>query len=184
MYLFKVIYCAFMSLQALPYFLDFESVWQELDVSESPCSIHGAFISRDVIVYAASERVRLVGLREIWVTVVSMDILVHVRLDVSENFIVTLPADGLSSVQVQTVRLTRNAVRHISSAAFRGLVSVTQLDLSHNQISYLSCLTIKYLTCRQVCSHRWHTCARSIYGITGSPTSVPRSSSHCPTCTS
>ena len=134
MYLFKVIYCAFMSLQALPYFLDFESVWQELDVSE--------------------------------------------------NFIVTLPADGLSSVQVQTVRLTRNAVRHISSAAFRGLVSVTQLDLSHNQISYLSCLTIKYLTCRQVCSHRWHTCARSIYGITGSPTSVPRSSSHYPTCTS
>jgi len=31
----EVIYCAFMRLQALPYFLDFESVWKELDVSES-----------------------------------------------------------------------------------------------------------------------------------------------------
>ena len=49
----------------------------------------------------------------------------------------TLPADGLSSVQVQTVRLTRNAVRHISTSAFRGLGAVTQLDLSHNQISHL-----------------------------------------------
>ena len=55
----------------------------------------------------------------------------------SENFIVTLPADGLSSVEVKTVRLSRNAVRHISTAAFRGLVAVTQLDLSHNQIAHL-----------------------------------------------
>lgn len=52
------------------------------------------------------------------------------KLDVSENFIVTLPADGLSSVQVQTVRLTRNTLRHISTAAFRGLVAVKQLDLA------------------------------------------------------
>jgi len=59
------------------------------------------------------------------------------RLDVSENLIVTLPADGLSSVRARSVRLTRNAVRHISGAAFRGLIGVTELDLSHNQISHL-----------------------------------------------
>ena len=51
-YFSKVIYCAFMRLQTLPYFLDFQSVWNELDVSE--------------------------------------------------NFIVTLPADGLSTVRVET----------------------------------------------------------------------------------
>ena len=83
----KVIYCAFMRLQSLPYFLEFESVWQELDVSE--------------------------------------------------NFIVSLPEDGLASVQVQSVRLSRNAVRHVSTSAFRGLVGVTQLDLAHNQIEHL-----------------------------------------------
>ena len=78
-----------MRLQALPYFLHFQSVWQELDVSE--------------------------------------------------NFIVTLPADGLSSVRVETVRLTRNALQHVTTAAFRGRVAATLLvlDLSHNQISHL-----------------------------------------------
>jgi len=50
---------------------------------------------------------------------------------------VTLPKDGLSSVRVQTLRLTRNAIRHVSTAAFRGVAAVTNLDLSHNQISHL-----------------------------------------------
>jgi len=59
---------------------------------------------------------------------------------------VTLPADGLSSVQVKTVLLTRNAVRHISAAAFRGLVAVTQLDLSHNQIAHLPARVFSPLT--------------------------------------
>jgi len=77
-----------MRLHALPYFLEFESVWQELDVSE--------------------------------------------------NFIVTLPAHGLSSVRVSRLRLSRNAVRRVSVAAFSGLAVVTVLDLSHNQISHLA----------------------------------------------
>ena len=34
-FILEVIYCAFMRLQSLPYFLDFETVWQELDVSET-----------------------------------------------------------------------------------------------------------------------------------------------------
>ena len=60
-------------------------------------------------------------------------------LDVSENFIVTLPADGLSTVRVEKVRMTRNALRHIAAAAFRGRVAATLLviDLSHNQIAHL-----------------------------------------------
>jgi len=61
-------------------------------------------------------------------------------MDVSENFIVTLPGDGLSTVRVERVRFSRNSVRHIAATAFRGRVASTlvTLDLSHNQIGHLS----------------------------------------------
>jgi len=66
-----------MSLQALPYFLDFESVWQELDVSETKES-RGTFISRGVDRLRCDWTCqRLESLWELWVTVVSRDSLVH-----------------------------------------------------------------------------------------------------------
>jgi hypothetical protein len=84
----QVIYCAFMRLGSLPYFLDFKAVWQELDISE--------------------------------------------------NFISGLPADGFRSVRARHLRLNRNSIISVAADAFAsGPSELTRLDLSHNQLESL-----------------------------------------------
>ena len=80
-----VVNCAFMRLEALPYFLEFSAVWSEVDLSE--------------------------------------------------NFLTTLPDYGLHGIRAASLRLQRNSIAVIGVDAFRGVGDVEVLDLSHNRLA-------------------------------------------------
>ena len=104
------------------------------------------------------------------------------------------PALASDTVRVETVRVNRNAVRHVAAAAFRGRVAATLLvlDLSHNQIAHLlrhlsnhTLLTfpVRSRTWRPASSRHLSTSGRSISATIGWPTSGLRCSARCLTCT-
>lgn len=58
-------------------------------------------------------------------------------LNLSENFLSSLPESGFEKVKVLNLLLQRNKISYIHPKAFRGIRNLTMLDLSHNHIKDL-----------------------------------------------
>ena len=58
----------------------------------------------------------------------------YTELDLSENFLQSLPHTGLKGVRVVRLNLSRNTIDTVDVDAFVGVISVDELDLSHNYL--------------------------------------------------
>jgi Leucine rich repeat len=106
----QVIYCAFMRLSSLPYFLDFKAVWQELDVSEN-------FISG-----LPSDGFRSVRVR-------------HLRF--GRNSIESVAPDAFASGPNELIRLdlSHNQLESLPPGVFRPLAELRSLSLQYNRLT-------------------------------------------------
>lgn len=59
------------------------------------------------------------------------------QLDLSENFLTTIPDSGLKGIKVEYLNLARNAISKLYGESFSGLPETVTLDLSHNHLKDL-----------------------------------------------
>ena len=129
----QVVYCAFLRLAALPYFLDFKQSWQELDVSENFIAALPAGGLRGV-------RARLLKLNRNSVRSIAAGAFVGVEdlavLDLSHNYLRDLPPAVFAPlVDLRTLRLAYNQLTAIGAGAFDAIPHLYELDLQGNDLA-------------------------------------------------
>lgn len=92
----------------------------------TPCHCIG-----DDIIYCAYQRLQglpyFMDFFEIWD-----------KLNLSDNLISSIPADGFKAVKIRTLDLSRNLISDLDPNTFRAIENLQCLDMSHNKLKMLS----------------------------------------------
>lgn len=126
------VYCAFLRLDALPYFLEFRGVWLELDLSEN-------FISHLPSGGLDGTKIRHLKINRNSIKSISADAFRGIEglavLDLSHNYLTDI-ADGIFAglAELKTLRLQYNQLADVNAKAFVDIPHLLELDFQGNDM--------------------------------------------------
>ena len=129
----ETIYCAFKRMKDLPYFLEFNAVWNTMNLSDNllPDLPGNKFVGG---------RIRHLDLSRNIINKVNIEAFVGLSdlevLDMSYNYLSEVPGQALSSlVDLRSLLLKYNRFSWVSATTFAGITQLEQLDLSGNDLT-------------------------------------------------
>lgn len=140
----ETIYCAFKRMKELPYFLDFNAVWNTMNLSENllPNLPGNKFVGG---------RIRHLDLSRNIIAEIDPEAFVDLSdletLDLSYNFLSEISRQALSPlVDLRKLKLRYNRFTWVRTATFGGITQLEELDMSGNDLTHVPTSALRPLT--------------------------------------